>query len=86
MLRKLKDWQVNQAKAYRTYIRTSAVGLEFGLSIVVGALGGYFFDDYFRSSPWGLLFGVLVGSIAAVKRLSVFAKSYLEKKDSHDDE
>lgn len=86
MLKKLRDWQVSQAKAYRSYIKTSAVGLEFGLSIIIGALGGYFFDQYFLSSPWALLFGVLVGSIAAVKRLSIFTKSYLKKKDSYDDE
>ncbi len=81
---KLKEWQKHQAEAYRTYLRTSAVGLEFGLSIVVGALLGYFADKYFDSAPWGLLIGVIIGSIAAGKRLYIFAKKYLNKTDSND--
>lgn len=83
---KLRDWQKGQSEAYRTYIKTSAVGLEFGLSIGVGALLGYFADRYFATSPYGLLVGILVGSIAAGKRLWIFVKRYLEKNRSHDDD
>lgn len=83
---KLKEWQISQSKAYRTYIKTSAVGLEFGLSIGVGALLGYFFDKYFASSPYGLLVGIVIGSIAAVKRLWMFVKSYIEKNGNNNDE
>jgi F0F1-type ATP synthase assembly protein I len=81
----LKDWQKNQIKAYHIYIKTSAVGLEFGLSIAVGALLGYFFDRYFITSPYGLLVGVFLGSIAAVKRLITFVKSYLKQSDKNDE-
>jgi len=84
-MKKLKGWQVNQSDAYRTYIKTSAIGLEFGLSIAVGALLGYFADKYFASSPYGLLIGIVVGSIAGVKRLVSFVKSYLAKADQDDD-
>lgn len=83
---KLSEWQKDQADAYRTYIKTSAVGLEVGLSIAVGALLGYFADKYFGSAPYGLLVGVLVGAIAAGKRLWLFAKKYLEKNQSNGDE
>ena len=86
MIEKVKNWQKNQADAYRSYIKTSAVGLEFGLSIVVGALLGYFADKYFHSSPYGLLIGIVIGCVAAVKRLWTFVKSYLEKHDRNDDE
>lgn len=84
-IKKMRDWQKSQSDAYRTYIKTSAVGLEFGLAIVVGALLGYFVDRYFSISPYGLLIGVVIGTIAAVKRLWVFVKSYVEKDESHDD-
>jgi ATP synthase protein I len=85
MIKKLKDWQIDQSKAYRSYIKTSAVGLEFGLSIAMGALLGYFVDKYFLSSPYGLLIGIIVGSIAAVRCLWVFVKSYLAKNDHNND-
>lgn len=84
-LNKLKSWRKDQADAYRTYIRTSAVGLEFGLSIVVGITVGYFFDRYFHTAPYGLLVGVVIGSIAAAKRLIMFVKSYLKKNESDDE-
>lgn len=83
---KLKAWKESQAQAYRTYVKTSAVGLEFGLSIGVGALLGYFADRYFGSSPYGLLIGLVVGSLAAAKRLWIFVKDYLKKHGNHDDE
>lgn len=79
-----KKWQKEQADAYRTYIKTSAVGLEFGLSIVVGCTLGYFFDRHFLTSPYGLVVGLIIGSLAAAKRLIVFVKSYLKKNDSDD--
>lgn len=83
---KLKEWQKDQAQAYRTYIRTSAVGLEFGLSIAVGALLGYFVDKYFATAPYGLLVGMLVGCIAAGKRLYLFVKKYLAKNHTNGDD
>lgn len=81
MTNKLKSWQKKQTETYRTYIKTSAVGLEFGLSIGIGALLGYFFDGYFATGPYGLLVGTLIGSLAAAKRLWVFVKEYLKKDD-----
>jgi ATP synthase protein I len=82
---KLKKWQTSQTQAYRTYIKTSAVGLEFGLAIVVGMLIGYFIDRYFSTSPYGLIIGLIIGSVAAAKRLWTFVKSYLEKNGKNDD-
>jgi ATP synthase protein I len=81
----MKDWEKDQAKTYRTYLKTSAVGLEFGLCIVVGALLGYIFDRYFKTAPTGLLIGVLMGSIAAIKSLITFVKSYLKNSDKNDE-
>ena len=50
----LKDWQKSQTKTYRTYIKTSAVGLEFALAIGISALVGYYLDKRFGWAPWGL--------------------------------
>ena len=80
----LKSWQVRQSEAYKVYIKTSAAGLEFGLSIVIGTLLGYLADKYFQSSPWGLIIGMIVGCIAAAKRIYIFVKNYLEKDENDD--
>ena len=80
------DLKSEQIKAYKTYVKTSAVGIEVALSISVGSLLGYFGDKYFSSTPYLLLFGFIVGSIAAAKRLYVFSKKYLkENKDEEND-
>lgn len=83
---KLKEWQQSQVEAYRVYLRTSAVGLEFGLAIGVGAVLGYLCDRYFHSAPYGLIIGILIGSVAAGKRMYTFVKKYLENnRDDNDD-
>lgn len=76
---KAKAWSLRHGKAYQSYVKTSAVGLEFGLAIVVGALGGYFADKHFNSSPIGLIIGMIFGTAAGVKRLWLFTKSYVDK-------
>lgn len=70
------------SETYKTYIRTSAVGLEFGLSVALCVLFGYWFDKKFSSFPYGIVFGTIVGFLAGVKRLWVFSKAYLNKKEN----
>ncbi len=41
--------------------RHSAAGMQFGLTIVVFAAGGYFLDRWLDSSPWCLLAAVALG-------------------------
>lgn len=71
----------NDFDAYKIYIKTSAIGLEVGLYIIIGSLLGYFFDKKYHTSPFGLIFGVLIGGIGAIKTLWKFAKDYLKKND-----
>lgn len=80
-----KDEKEEMRETYKTYIRTSAVGLEVGLSVVVGALLGYFADRYFNSRPYGLLTGFVIGILAAAKRLYRFVKDYLKEEKKDDD-
>ncbi len=85
-MKKKNDLKSEQIKAYKTYVKTSAVGIEVALSISVGALLGYFGDKYFLSTPYLLLFGFTVGSIAAAKRLYMFSKKYIEENKDTDNE
>ena len=68
------------SEIYKSYVKTSAVGLEFGLSIVLCALLGYGCDNYFLSSPYGLIIGCIIGFLAGIKRLWIFSKEYIKKK------
>lgn len=68
------------SEVYKSYVKTSAVGLEFGLSIVLCALVGYACDNYFSSSPYGLIAGCIIGFLAGIKRLWIFSKEYIKKK------
>lgn len=78
------DDQQSKAETYKIYIKTSAVGLEFGLAIIVGVGGGYLVDKYFHISPYGLIIGAFIGSLAAIKTLWVFSKKYLADNKKND--
>lgn len=83
-----EDPRSERAKTYQVYIRTSAIGLEVGLSIIVGAVAGYFADDFFGTKPYGVLFGLVAGVLAAAKTLYGFVQKYLkanrDEKNNHD--
>jgi F0F1-type ATP synthase assembly protein I len=57
----------------------SAIGLEFGLSIAIGAIGGRWLDNWFGTEPWCLAAGVLFGSVAAFRSLYRFARKMSQK-------
>lgn len=64
---------------YREYIKAGAIGLEVGLSIIVGGGMGYIAERYFDISPWGLIIGSAFGMIAAGRTLYRFSKRYLKE-------
>lgn len=74
------------AAVYKEYMKASVIGLEVGLSVIVGIGGGYLFDRYFNLGPWGLIVGSLLGAAAAGRCLYAFTKVYLKehKNDEHD--
>lgn len=51
------------------------VGLEFGLSILFGLLGGQWLDKRFGTSPWLTLIGLGFGSAAGIRTLWRAAKA-----------
>lgn len=55
--------------------RASAIGLQFGISIAIGALGGNWLDRKFGASPWFLMLGVIFGAAAGFRDLWALAKS-----------
>jgi len=53
--------------------RWSAIGLEFGLAVVLFFLGGQALDEKLRTTPWlavaGAMFGVAVGTYLMLRPL-----------------
>ncbi|MBM4291810.1 MAG: AtpZ/AtpI family protein [Deltaproteobacteria bacterium] len=49
--------------------RYASVGLEFGLSVVIGYLAGAWLEGRYGFAPWGSLGGVVLGFAAAVRSL-----------------
>ena len=60
------DWRADLA-------RYSGLGLTFGVTVTLFALGGWWIDGRLESSPWGLLLGTGLGFtgglISLVKKL-----------------
>lgn len=61
-------------------LSASSVGLELGLSVVIGLLVGYFLDQKLGTQPWMMLLWLVLGTVAgfrgvvrAVKRADIAA-------------
>jgi F0F1-type ATP synthase assembly protein I len=70
------------ASPWKRYLRFSSMGIELGLAVMVGLIGGQWLDRRFGTEPWLLLLGLLFGMAAgfrgvfrALKDLSAAAKS-----------
>jgi ATP synthase protein I len=65
------------------------VGLEFGLSILVGLFGGQWLDKKFDTAPWLTLVGLAFGTAAGVRsllRALESAKRDIEEEDRRERE
>lgn len=55
-------------------MRASAIGLQFAVSIAIGAFGGNWLDKKFDTAPWLLLTGIVLGAAAAFRDLIRLAR------------
>jgi F0F1-type ATP synthase assembly protein I len=59
--------------------RASAIGLQFAISIAIGALGGRWLDTRFDTEPWLMLLGIVLGSAAAFRDMAKIAREEEER-------
>ncbi len=71
---------------WRSATRVGAVGIEMGLAVGFGALGGAWLDDKFDTSPILGIIGLLIGIGAAGKALWDTAKRLNQDQTQEDDE
>lgn len=67
--RPVPQWRKN-----RDRMDGMSLGIEMGLSVVLGWYLGKLFDDYFQTAPWGMAFFLLAGILAAGKAVLRFYK------------
>ena len=75
---------VPQWRKNRDRLDGMSLSIEMAGSFVLGWYLGKLFDDHFASSPWGMIFFVLAGVIAAAKAVMRFyrqAKKVMAQKE-----
>lgn len=50
-------------------IKVSSVGLELGISVIIGLLIGDYLDDLFGTKPWLLLVFLIIGLITGFRSI-----------------
>lgn len=59
----------------KRYLRLSTIGIEMGLSVMIGLVGGQWLDKYFGTAPYLLLVGLLFGMTAGILSIVRAVKS-----------
>jgi ATP synthase protein I len=59
----------DKGKILRQIASYSTVGLEMGLSVVAGAIVGYYLDKWLHTDPWLLIVFLIFGVIAGFRSL-----------------
>ncbi|PIE18502.1 MAG: hypothetical protein CSA66_04650 [Proteobacteria bacterium] len=60
---------LKDGKNLKDGLDVASIGIEMGLSMVLGYLIGIWIDGQLDSAPWGLVFGLVAGVGAAGKAL-----------------
>lgn len=65
----------------RRYLRFSTVGLELGLSVIIGLLVGQWLDARLGTEPWLLLLFLLFGMVAGFRSVYRLLREYNQPDD-----
>ena len=83
-----KDVEDKAREAYR-WARFASLGIELGVSVIVGTVGGWWIDIEFDCRPWGLLAGIALGFTAGIRSimrtLRIFYAEESPQKESSDE-
>lgn len=56
-------------------MRAASLGLEIAVAVFLGSFIGYEADRYFKTSPWLMVLGLVIGAIAGFWNAYKFAMS-----------
>lgn len=71
-----------KSQRYNRYLRYSTVGLEMGLSVIIGLFVGQWLDARLGTEPWLLLVFLLFGMAAGFRSIFRLAR---HRHDNEDD-
>ena len=60
---------IDKGRGYREMLRLSTVGLTVAFAIGIGAGGGIWLDNHFKTTPICTIIGFILGVGAAIKEL-----------------
>ncbi|SMO32052.1 AtpZ/AtpI family protein [Gracilimonas mengyeensis] len=63
------------------YGRYVSLGVEIAVSMALPVVGGYLLDDYFGTSPWLVLTGIVLGMLNFGLMIARIAKKLNEEDD-----
>ena len=67
---------VKPSTPMRRYLRFSTVGLELGLSVIIGLVVGQWLDARLGTEPWLLILFLLFGMVAGFRSVYRLARDY----------
>lgn len=79
-----KPLMTQEKRPVRQYLRYSTIGIEMGLSVIIGLLVGNYLDDFFGTEPWLLLTFLMLGLAAGFR--GIFRLMRRMKNDLRQDE
>ena len=84
-----KELEEKAREAYKS-ARFASMGIELGVSVLLGLLGGWWLDIQFDCRPWLLLSGIIVGFAAGirsiVRTLRIFSREAEDEKQGINDD
>ena len=60
-------------------ITYSSIGIQIGLTVGIGIIGGVYLDQWLGTGPWLTILGLLVGVISGFTRLFQIGKELNQK-------
>ena len=78
-----QKWREEKADQYRKALRSSVLGLEIVVFILVGGGLGYYVDNKYGTTPWAFWTGSFFGVAGAIKTMVVMVREY-NKADAAD--
>lgn len=66
----------DEKKRWRQALVFLGAGTELAIMVAAGAVGGYYVDQYWKSSPWCAIIGVLAGTTCGFYNLYRILKKF----------